>query len=119
MLQLREADNTVLAATHGRGLYTTEWVSNPWVSIAEWPELPVSAIFPNPVREKITIRLGEQINSTVNLDIYDVQGCLVLQKQLDGMQHDHVIETGQLPAGTYVVHMHSGQRSYSETIIRQ
>jgi len=119
MLQLREADNTVLAATHGRGLYTAEWVSNPWVSIGEQPELPVSAIYPNPVGDVLNIRLGEQINARVSLDIFDMQGRLVMRKELDGMMGDHVIETGHLPAGSYIVRMYSGQRSYSESIIHQ
>jgi hypothetical protein len=119
MLQLREADNTVLAATHGRGLYTAEWVSNPWVSIREQPELPVSALYPNPVGDVLNIRLGEQINARVSLDIFDMQGRLVMRKELDGMMGDHVIETGHLPAGSYIVRMYSGQRSYSESIIHQ
>ncbi|MEE4257734.1 MAG: T9SS type A sorting domain-containing protein [Bacteroidales bacterium] len=119
MLQIREADNTVLAATHGRGLYTAEWVSNPWVSIGEQPELPVSAIYPNPVRDVLNIRLDEQINARVSLDIFDMQGRLVMREELDGMISDHIVNTGQLPAGSYVVRMHSGKRSYSESIIHQ
>jgi len=119
MLQLREADNTVLAATHGLGLYTTEWISNPWVSVDELQELPVSGIWPNPVRDKLNIRLGEQINSAVDLSLFDMQGRMVLQKSLDGMQMEHALDAGHLPAGTYVLQLNDSRRSYSETIIHQ
>ncbi len=119
MLQVRESDNTVLAATHGRGLYTTQWTSNPWVSVGEFAELPVAGIWPNPVRDKLNIQLGEQVNGRIDVNIIDMQGKLVMQQQLDGMQGSHVINTGNISTGTYVIRLNDGQRSYSETIIHQ
>ncbi len=119
MLQLRESDNTVLAATHGRGLYTTQWISNPWVSVGEAPELPVAGIWPNPFSERLNLRLGEQINGRIELNIIDMQGRMIMQESLDGMQGNYTINTGHIPAGTYVVRLNDGRRSYSETIIHQ
>jgi len=119
MLQVRESDKTVLAATHGRGLYTASWVSDPWVSIGESPELAVSAIWPNPVKDRLNISLGEQSATTIRLTLIDMQGRMLMEEMLDGTQLKHTVEAGHLPSGTYVISLSNGQRSYSERIIHQ
>jgi hypothetical protein len=118
-LSLREADNTVLAATHGRGLYTATWTSNPWVSIAENPELPVSKVWPNPVQDQLNIELGPEVNTRVFITLSDLQGRLVLEDELKGSTSTHSIQTDHLAPGNYVLRLHDGTRSYSQKIIHQ
>ncbi len=119
MLQLRKADNTVLAATHGRGLYTATWNSDPWVSIDESPELPIAGIWPNPVRETLNIKLDGSSGRAINMKIIDMQGRLVLEETLAGGSASFVVQTGNIPAGSYLLQLNDGQRSFSETIIHQ
>ena len=119
MIQLREADNTVLAATHGRGLYTTTWMSDPWVSVEELPELAVTNIWPNPVRGRLNINLDEQSSDYIYLTITDIQGRVLIQEKLDGSLNNHSLDTDHLSAGTYLLRLTDGKKSYSTKIIHQ
>ena len=119
MIQLREADNTVLAATHGRGLYTTTWVSDPWVSVGEFPELAVTNIWPNPTKGWLNISLGEQAVEHIDLSITDMQGRIVIEEKLKTGRETHRLNLSSMPSGTYLLRLTDGQRSYSEKIIHQ
>jgi photosystem II stability/assembly factor-like uncharacterized protein len=119
MLQVREADNTVLAATHGRGLYTCNWISDPWVSVGELPELEIAAVWPNPVSNILNIELGAQKEDHVQLMICDVQGKTLIEEKLDSQQDIHSINMSELPAGTYILHLNNGRQASSRKIIRQ
>ena len=118
-LSVREADNTVLAATHGRGLYTASWVSNPWVSIAENPELPVSRVWPNPVRAQLTIELETIADEQLSITLSDLQGRLVMEDVLKGGSLYYTIQTNDLAGGNYILTLHDGKRSYSQKIVKQ
>lgn len=119
MIQLREADNTVLAATHGRGLYTTTWDSNPWVSISEAAELNVDNIWPNPVKETLNISLATQYTENIKLQISDMQGRMVVKETISAGEGNYSLNLSQLKPGTYLLFMDNGQRTYSHKIVKQ
>jgi hypothetical protein len=119
MLQLRDADNTVLAATHGRGLYTTTWITDPWVSLDELPQLPVTGIWPNPVRNKLNIELGETATNNVRLMVIDMQGRLAAEQLLDAGRTEHQIDLSSLQPGAYLLKLTDGRKSFMQKIIRQ
>jgi hypothetical protein len=101
MLQMREADHTVLAATHGRGTFTCEYAYSPPVSV---PEINNEAftIYPNPVRDFVRIDLDDRINDKFTITIIDNSG-RVIKDEL--MENDHRgminMDLSFLPAGTY------------------
>ena len=119
MLQLREADNTVLAATHGLGLYTTTtgWISDPWVSVAEYPELDITNIWPNPVNEKLNIELGDISSEHINMTLVDMQGRVQMQQTLNTREKQHSLELGSLPTGAYMLRLENDQGAYVKKII--
>ena len=118
MIQLRESDNTVLAATHGRGLYTSTWVSDPWVSVQEYPEMDIANIWPNPVRDILNIMLDRQ-KETVELSISDMQGRLVSKQTFENPQNVMTFDMSRLPSGMYILKLSDGQKSSSRKIIHQ
>ncbi len=118
MIQLRESDNTVLAATHGRGLYTCTWVSDPWVSVPEYPEMDIVSIWPNPARDILNIKLDRQTEA-VELSISDMQGRLVSKQTFENPQNVMTFDMSELPSGIYMINLSDGQRSSSRKIIHQ
>ncbi|HSG68172.1 MAG TPA: T9SS type A sorting domain-containing protein [Bacteroidales bacterium] len=118
-LQVREADNTVLAATHGLGLYTTTWISDPWVSVPENDFLSGTNIWPNPARDNINISLEDIGSSSLQLHISDMQGRRVIEHQLDGAQKTHVVDLNNIASGTYVLRISSGGKTFSRKIIKE
>ena len=118
-LQMREADNTVLAATHGLGLYTTTWISDPWVSVAENDFLAGTNIWPNPAFDNINIRLGALHSSGIDLCISDMNGRIVLKQKLNGAEQIHNIKLDGLASGAYILRISQGNRSFTKKLIRE
>ena len=119
MLQVREADNVVLAATHGRGLYTTSWISDPWVSVAEYQELDITNVWPNPVRENLNIELGEISTANINMTLTDAQGRTLMHHSLKTQDKQHSVDLSSLSTGTYILRLENDQRAYVRKIIHQ
>jgi len=120
-LHMREADNIVLAATHGLGLYTTStsWVSDPWVSISEYPELDITKVWPNPVAENLHIKLGDISASYIDVRILDLQGRVVHSERLSSNEKQHSLNLGSLSSGAYLLSLQNDQGSYTRQIIHE
>jgi hypothetical protein len=73
---LRPEDNTVLAATHGRGLIYTSWDYNPSTFVSKHTS-NLLKIFPNPARDFIQIDFGSVEHR--NVEILNNQGRLVFE----------------------------------------
>ena len=71
MLTIRKSDNTVLAATHGRGLFTTAW--GIYTGIHE-PLQPSFTVYPNPAHDKVSVSLNLSDRSKISIRIFDQQG---------------------------------------------
>jgi hypothetical protein len=81
MLKFRKSDNTVLAATHGRGMYTTIW--QPVYTSSIQDESISSAdiqVFPNPTAGLFEVKLDNPANA--DLTIMDIAGRIVIQSEI-------------------------------------
>ncbi len=79
MLKLRDSDNTVLAATHGRGLFTTNYEYNP-VSITEHTGIDFQ-IYPNPTHDYVNLQLSVKEKQNIIITINDVNGRTVFTEK--------------------------------------
>ncbi|MCB0806804.1 MAG: T9SS type A sorting domain-containing protein, partial [Bacteroidales bacterium] len=113
MLQMRESDNTVLAATHGRGLMYCTWDYNPPVFIPEKRPLEIS-IYPNPASNYLRFNNTEEKN--LKLELLTLDGRLVLEKIL---LEEEEADISHLSEGTYVARLISEHGSRSEKLIIQ
>ncbi|GIV34722.1 MAG: hypothetical protein KatS3mg031_2257 [Chitinophagales bacterium] len=80
--------------------------TNTVVSVIESPTaLPVKAetgraiVYPNPVRERFTIKMAEM--DTYSVKIYDLMGRAIIQEQIQGMQWEW--NNRPLPGGFYLI----------------
>jgi len=101
MLQLRESDNTVLASTHGRGMFTTTFLVDPTTGSPQEEPLTVRA-FPNPGPGLFSVS-GTQGITTIR--VYDLHGRLVLS-QAGGAS----IDLRHAPPGTYLAELTAAER---------
>jgi hypothetical protein len=114
MLQMRESDNTVLAATHGRGLFTMIWD----VSTGGTEKLSkAGSVYPNPTSGKIQVSASLDQSGTVNLAVSDLQGKQVCDETLTvpAGYFNKLINLDGQPKGTYVVTL----KNKSRTLISQ
>ncbi len=85
MVKFRKSDNTVLAATHGRGMFTTTWkpVYTSGVSDISTAGEGVK-VYPNPSTGRFEIKLDNP--GKAELAIMDVSGRIVLSRVIEGNQ---------------------------------
>ncbi len=99
MLRLREADNMVIAATHGRGLFTAVYPIDFYVGTDEINSLDNSfTVYPVPADNFIKIN-GSSYK--VDLRIFDLSGKLVIEKS--AVSKDESVDISELPGGTYLL----------------
>ena len=102
MLQVRESDNTVLAATHGRGLFTMTWDI-----VTGQPEKQAitASVFPNPSTGQIQISAFLNQPDALILTIADLTGKQVYSETSSasaGLYNKH-INLEALPTGFYFI----------------
>jgi hypothetical protein len=117
MLQMREADHTILAATHGRGTFTCEYAYNPPVSLPERSN-EVFAISPNPVRDFVRIDLDGRASGKISLRIIDNSGRLIKDELLQTNEQGRInLDLSYLPPGTYhMIIKDDGFSAYSKMV---
>lgn len=115
MLTLRSADNTVLASTHGRGFYTTEFLLDPGVAVNE-KHLNDVNLFPNPSSGIINIDL--KTNERSEVKVLDISGRVIISRKYSdsGLK---TIDLASLSKGTYVVSINSGEKMINRKIVMQ
>lgn len=115
MLTLRASDNTVLAATHGRGFYTAEFLLDPGVAIHD-QALNISRLYPNPSNGIIHVDLAGFSSNKLDLSIADISGKMVFSKSFipAGTQQ---LNLHHLPKGNYIVIINGDGKTFSEKIV--
>src|SRR5690606_20085500 len=112
MLQYRESDGLVMAATHGRGTFTARFrgfgvANEPGVEGARPGTHALSAPAPSPFREQARFTLTLAEAQPVRLTLHDVRGrrVRVLHEGplAAGTAHPFEVDGRSLPAGTYLV----------------
>ena len=115
MLTIRPADNTVLAATHGRGLFTAEFPLDPTIGIPEASKHTALHIYPNPATDIVNLDLnGFEIHSCL-VTISNAAGAEVFRTKVT--EQKPTIDISQLPAGAYQVVVTDGKKKSSSRLI--
>ncbi len=117
MLQLRDADNTVLAGTHGRGFYTTTYLYDPTTKVNELAYNSPS-IYPNPTQGPITIELTNEISEPVDICIYNNDYKKVRTFSFQNRASTAQLDISDLSAGIYYVSINTKQETLTGKIIK-
>jgi hypothetical protein len=116
MLQIRNADNTVLAATHGRGLFTMTWDIS--TGTQENNEL-TNLIYPNPTTGSISI--SSVVNEGfVEISVCDLKGRILFYEQgyVPTGKFEKQIRMDRQAGGTYLVTIKNrGKKLNSQKVI--
>ena len=120
MLRLRESDNTVIAASHGRGMFTATWNIDIYTGIEE-PEIEqMLSISPHPAINDITVRFLATADKEMEYKILSMHGSTVLAGHAKiGADGKTILSVGSLKTGTYLLHFTDGQRSISAKMVKR
>ncbi len=107
MLQIRDSDKKVVAATHGRGLYLGTYLLDPSASVHQQQRLgPEIQIYPNPANDWISVTipvLGETL-----VRIFDLAGNEVLRNYSESKRNvAFPVALTSLKSGTYLIDIQS------------
>ncbi len=120
MLKLREDDNTILAATHGRGfaIANTETISVP--GDINQPDNGFS-IYPNPTQGNLNLNFSLTRKTDVRVVVFDQTGKMCYFKEYKTLFGDHTISLNlkHLSKGNYFVKLETEDQIFKEKIIIQ
>ncbi|HEY9114319.1 MAG TPA: T9SS type A sorting domain-containing protein [Bacteroidales bacterium] len=120
MLQFRHGDDIVLAASHGRGLFTTTYNVDVYTSEKEtFTEQNNFSVFPNPASDFVSINFDSFGQQNVLISITDMNGRIILQKNISASSGkvSEKIEISELSKGVYVVSVQNNDRLSSRKIV--
>jgi len=119
MLKYRESDNTVLAATHGRGLFTTFYGNSSSTEDIESPD--DFSFFPNPAKNFLNISFNTIEDKNIEIIISDINGKVVLRDYCSDINYDFVkrVNISNFPKGAYFVNINFSNEIRSFKFIKQ
>jgi len=116
MMVVRNADNTVLAATHGRGCFTASW--DVIYSGIRDQSLPEFSVFPNPARDHVSVTMDLPLMSAVTLRLYNAKGLLCHESEVTALgKYFKRIELGGFAKGLYSLEIQCNGRHLGATKI--
>ncbi len=83
-------------------------------------EAGLISIYPNPARERFTLKPLRPVQGTITLTIIDGQGTEIWKETTGGesIAAGHTVSVEQLPAGIYIVRMTTEEGSFTQRLIR-
>ncbi len=78
-------------------------------------------IFPNPTSTNLNVRYNLPKEDVITIALYDMQGKLVLDKNLGKLspgEHQESLDVNNLPKSTYVCHINGRHQSFTKSIIK-
>jgi hypothetical protein len=119
MLQMRTLDNTVVAATHGRGMMWTQWDYNPISLVKENTILSINC-YPNPGNGLIHLNFENRLEGIVDILVTNVKGEIVFNERSNRIDHGTLkIDLRNQASGVYFVQVSNNGKVYTEKIIFQ
>jgi len=121
MLKLRKSDNTVLAATHGRGLYTATYELDMfYVGEDEFAaETDEFHIYPNPANSIVNLNLNLEHQQEILIRIDDLSGKHIWANTTLGQKgiFEQSLDIGFLNPGIYLLTINYNQKTKTQKLI--
>ena len=122
MLKIQGGTNMVLAATHGRGLFTATYNLDIFTGTEKHTVKAENLkVYPNPARQNVTVSVRNIPGGKVRLTIYSMNGKPVLEKQITvtGNTLKENLDLNGIASGSYVVSVEGyGFRATENLIVR-
>ena len=75
---------------------------------------------PNPAKDELRIDLHSLIAQDVSIRIYNINGQLMTNRQIDYVENaTEIIAIDRFPAGTYYVHVKTAQQQQTLKLVKQ
>ncbi|MCR9152995.1 MAG: T9SS type A sorting domain-containing protein [Bacteroidetes bacterium] len=116
MLQLRESDYTIMAATHGRGVYTAQFAGG--LELEEKPKLAEGLtleLFPNPVQNQFSLNF--EGSGIWDLELYNLQGQMIWRDRWSDKSAKRQYYLKDIAKGEYILSIRKGAQIYKRKVL--
>jgi len=119
MLKIRANDNTVVAATHGRGLYHGVYPLDYCVTdVATADNETGISIYPNPAQSVVTVDYKNLQKGNYSLNVFDINSRCVLKKNISVNENGkYILDINTLTKGEYIVQMGIADKKFTQKLI--
>ncbi|GAA4268092.1 T9SS type A sorting domain-containing protein [Hyunsoonleella aestuarii] len=115
-LDLRPSDNTILATTHGRGLFTSQFTSVP-LSVNENQDVSASVkVYPTISNGDITISTSLNLGKS-KLQVFNISGKEVFNTDIDLNANTQKINLTSFSSGLYLIKINKNNLNITKKII--
>lgn len=108
-------DNTVFAATYGRGVFSGAFTSSV-LSSDSFANNKGVKVYPNPSNGVINLNIAD-FSGNLNIQLFDINGREVYKSNVSNFSIEKSINISQFQSGIYILKLEGEQLSYSEKII--
>lgn len=121
MLQLRQSDYTLVAATHGRGLFTSQFESG--IGLPETPAQAAKAwqvqVYPQPAQDYLQLSWEPSTSSSRRFSarLLSLSGQTMQEWHWQDTRSERRLALRDLAAGSYLLELTAGQRRFSQQIM--
>jgi photosystem II stability/assembly factor-like uncharacterized protein len=117
MLQVRQSDFTVMAITHGRGVYTAQFESGIGLNEEDLAENAIT-LYPNPAADYLNFKWEKSSQQPWEVKIIDLAGRVRLEATMPKSKIGNKrIALNTLSPGNYLVQAHSGALVYHSKVV--
>lgn len=119
MLNIRESDNVVVAATHGRGLYYAEYpVDYCTTDIAAMDNESGISVYPNPTKGVTTVDFKGVKDGDYTIYVFDNNGRVVLTKRVFVNDNGSCkLDLGNLVKGNYFIRTNINNKIHNHKVV--
>lgn len=116
-LDLRESDNTILATTHGRGMFTGTFDTLGLVNVKETTD--AIKLYPTQISDGVLFIESTQDYRDVNVRLFNLAGQEVIKTKKNLSSSRNSIDLNTLKAGYYIVQLSGNGVNKSQKILIQ
>lgn len=120
VFQLQFQDGAIIAATHGRGIWTTEGLPQSVKSFK--PVKENINVYPNPVAAQINYSFVAGNSASAIVNVYNLRGEKVLSEPIELFQNQENVkemDVSGLSSGTYIIEISDNERIYSSRFVKK
>ncbi|QQS52110.1 MAG: T9SS type A sorting domain-containing protein [Bacteroidota bacterium] len=120
MLRVRKSDNSLLAATHGRGMFITTLDGFTALDESALSNTEIDfTVYPNPFQNEICIETNAASGLEGELKVYEVSGKLVHSQLFRSRTDRTTISTSKWKKGVYIVTLQSETTLISKRVVKK
>jgi len=116
MLTMRESDNTVLAASHGRGLFTTTFSYDLTTSVREISTNIIS-LFYSADNRKLVVDVNAESHGQCRLKLYSPDGRLLSDQTMTNPGGKMLFDVPDNFKGVLIAYLKIGEKEYSRKVL--